>query len=75
MATSIGGDKSFGNVSGTHAGIVAGVNKAANIAVTICDAVTVNGIKRESASSESEWLCPFNTGMILPNYVAHSSSE
>ena len=75
VATSIGGDKSFGNVSGTHAGIVAGVNKAANIAVTICDAVTVNGIKRESASSESEWLCPFNTGMILPNYVAHSNSE
>lgn len=75
VATSIGGDKSFGNVSGAHAGIVAGVNSSANIAVTICDAVSVNGVKRESASNESEWLCPFNTGMILPNYVAHSDSE
>ena len=75
VATSIGGDKSFGNVSGAHAGVVAGVNQTANIAVTICDAVSVNGIKREAASNESAWLCPINSGMILPNYVAHSSGE
>ena len=73
-ATSIGGDKNFGNVSGKNAGAVVAWNSA-SIAATICDAVTVNGVKRTDAANESVWLCPNNTGTILPIFVAHSSSE
>lgn len=65
---------SFGSVSGLGAGAVAGGNSVA-ISATICDAVTVNGVTKASASDEGAWLCPSNTGTITPTYVAHSSSE
>lgn len=74
VATSISGDKCFGKVSGKNAGAVVSCNSA-SIAATICDAVTVNGEKRTEASNESKWLCPNNTGTILPIFVAHSDSE
>ena len=73
-ATSISGDKCFGKVSGNNAGAVVSWNSA-SIAATICEAVTVNGEKRTEASDESKWLCPNNTGTILPIFVAHSDSE
>ncbi|MBP5382391.1 MAG: hypothetical protein J6Y45_03470 [Bacteroidales bacterium] len=64
----------FGSVSGLGAGAVAGVNSVA-LTATLCDAVTVNGVAKASASDEGVWLCPSNTGTITPTYVAHSSSE
>ena len=75
VANSFGsGNKTFGSVSGTNAGAVAGINTA-TISATICDAVTVNGVTKAAASDEGAWLCPSNTGTITPTYVAHSSSE
>ncbi len=68
------GNKTFGSVSGTNAGAVAGINTA-NISATICDAVTVNGVAKADAANEATWLCPSNTGAITPTYVAHSDSE
>ena len=64
----------FGSVTASVAGAVAGKN-ASSITVTICDAVTVNGVTKAAASDEGAWLCPSNTGTIIPTYVAHSNSE
>lgn len=64
----------FGSVTGEMAGAVAGSNSAV-ITVTLCDAVTVNGVTKASAADEAAWLCPANTGTITPTYVAHSAGE
>ncbi|MBQ6556849.1 MAG: hypothetical protein IJL86_04820, partial [Bacteroidales bacterium] len=64
----------FGSVTGEMAGAVAGSNSAA-ITVTLCDAVTVNGVTKASAADEAAWLCPANKGTITPTYVAHSAGE
>lgn len=64
----------FGSVTASNAGAVAGINKS-SITVTLCDAVTVNGVAKAAASDVNTWLCPDNTGTITPKYVAHSAEE
>ena len=73
MATGVTGS-SFGSVKGPGTGAVAGVNKT-DIAVTLCDAVTVNDVTKAAAPEEAAWLCPANKGTITPTYVAHNSGE
>lgn len=76
-ATSITSCKNYGNVAcaAGSAGAVAGSNSTATIDVTLCDAVTVNGVTKAAAADVDAWLCPSNTGTITPAYVAHDAEE
>ena len=76
--TAVTSCKNFGSVVGASAkaGAVAGHNESATIAVTICNAVEVNGVTKPAASAdEALWLCPSNKGTITPTYVAHDAGE
>ena len=73
--TSVTACKMFGNVAGTNAGAVAGFNADADIEVTICSAVKVNGETKDAAADEDDWLCPNDYGVIDPSYVAHDAEE
>lgn len=73
-ASSVTNNKTYGGVRGNVGGAVAGLS-AVDMAVTLCDAVTVNNVLHDDAESEARWLCPAGTGVITPTFVAHSDSE
>ena len=67
-------NRHYGQVSGTVAGGVAGVN-ACNFKAIVCDAATVNGVTYPNASNKTAWACPSSTGLISVVVTPHSDPE
>lgn len=74
MAGSVSGNCNFGNVEGTVAGAIAGVN-GCSFSATVCDAVTVNSVTHGAASDKDLWACPQSSGTISLTVTAHSATE
>ncbi|MBP5721465.1 MAG: hypothetical protein J6W82_10455 [Bacteroidales bacterium] len=74
MASTVSGNCSYGDVSGTVAGAIAGVN-ACTFTASACDAMTVNSVNHGAASDKAVWACPQSTGTISLIVTPHSDSE
>lgn len=73
-ATSLVGNCNFGDVNGSVAGSVAGVN-ACSFTATVCDALTVNGTAHGAASDKDIWASPQSSGTITLIVIPHSPAE
>lgn len=74
MAASVFGNSNFGDVEGSVAGAVAGVNEC-SFTATVCDAVKVNSVIHGAAADKAAWACPQSTGTITLIVSAHSGTE
>ncbi len=74
QASSLFGNHNFGDVNGTVAGAVTGVN-ACTFTATVCDALKVNGTTHGAASDKDQWASPQSTGTITLIVLPHSPEE
>ncbi len=73
-ASQVSGNCSFGDVSGTVAGAVSGVN-ALSFSAVVCDALAVNGVKYAGAADKQAWASPQSSGTITLDVRQHSGDE